>query len=86
MRPSDLKVGDRIRIIGMPGDGVPGYYLHSDTKRVFKMLIARGRSVRITRIDEYGSPWYAYVFRRRMDDGAAGTNSLCATAITIGCW
>src|SRR5262249_11493146 len=47
MKPSDVRVGDRIRIIGIPGDGVPGYYLHRDTKRVFKKLIGRGRSVRI---------------------------------------
>jgi len=61
--PSDLKVGDRIRIIKLPGEGVPGYYLHPDTKRVFKKLVARGRSVRIARIDEYGSPWYNCRFR-----------------------
>jgi hypothetical protein len=63
--PSDLKVGDRIRIIKMPGEGVPGYYLHPDTGRVFKKLIARGWAVRIARVDEYGSPWYTCRFRLR---------------------
>lgn len=62
-RPCDLGIGDRIKIIKMPGEGVPGYYLDPDTKRVFKKLIARGRSLRIARIDEYGTPWYACRFR-----------------------
>jgi hypothetical protein len=65
MKPSDLRVGDRIRIIAIPGEGVPGYYMHRDTKRVFKKLVARGRSVRIAWIDEYGSPWYACRFRMK---------------------
>ena len=63
MKPRDLKVGDRIRIIGIPGQGVPGYFLHRDTRRVFNKLIARGRPVRIAWIDEYGAPWYACRFR-----------------------
>jgi hypothetical protein len=63
--PSDLRVGDRIRIIKLPGADVPGYCLHPDTKRVFKKLIARGRSVRIARIDGYGSPWYTCRFRMK---------------------
>jgi hypothetical protein len=74
MKPSDLSVGDRIRINGLPGEGVPDYYLHRDTKRVFKRLIARGRSVRISRIDEYGTPWYTCCFRRK--DGRWGWNFL----------
>ncbi len=61
----DLKVGDRIRIIRQPGLGVPGYYIHRDTKRVFAKLIARKRSVRIAWIDEYGSPWYRCSFRSK---------------------
>jgi hypothetical protein len=64
-RPSDLKVGDWIWIVGIPGEGVPGYHLHRDTERVFMKLIARGRPVRIARIDEYGSPWYRCRFRTR---------------------
>jgi hypothetical protein len=64
MDPSDLKVGDRIRIIGIPGEGRPNYYLHPDTKRVFKKLIARAKSVRIDRIDAQG-PWYTCRFRMK---------------------
>jgi hypothetical protein len=58
MKISELKVGDRIRIIGIPGDGIPDYVILPETKRVYKRLIARGRSVRIARFDEYGQPWY----------------------------
>lgn len=63
--PRDLRVGDRIRIIRLPGEGVPGYFLHPDTRRVFKKLMARGRSVRIARIDGQGAPWFACRFRRK---------------------
>jgi hypothetical protein len=65
MKPSALRVGDRIRILGMPGEGVSGYYLHRDTERVFKKLIARRRSVRIARIDKSGTPWYSFRFRMK---------------------
>ena len=61
--PRELRVGDRIRIIRLPGEGVPGYYLHPDTRRVFKKLMARGRSVRIARIDGQGVTWFACRFR-----------------------
>ena len=59
-------MGDRIRIIAVPGEGVPGYYIHPDTRRAYKKLIARRRSVRIARI-AYGCPWFD--FRFRMKDG-----------------
>jgi hypothetical protein len=74
MKPGDLMIGDRIRIIGIPGKGVPGYWLHPDTRRVFKKLIARGRSVRIAEIDEYGTPWYTVKFR--LKNGRWGWNFL----------
>jgi hypothetical protein len=65
MKASDLKLGDRIRITRVPGEGVPGYFIHRDTVYVYKKLIVRGRSVRIRRIDEYGSPWYICRFKTR---------------------
>jgi hypothetical protein len=65
MQVKKLKVGDRVRIIGVPGVGVPNYYIHPGTIRAYKKLIARGRSVRIFEIDEYGSPWYRFRFRRK---------------------
>ncbi|MCE9568273.1 MAG: hypothetical protein K8U57_40250 [Planctomycetes bacterium] len=65
MKSSDLKVGDRIRIIGIPGDGISGYQIFPETARVYKKLVARGRSVRIYQIDEDGSPWFACRFRTK---------------------
>ena len=62
MKPSELRVGDRIRIVGIPGAGIPGYYIHRDTVRVYKKLVARGRAVRIYDIDDYGTPWFACRF------------------------
>ena len=65
MKARQLKVGDLIRITGVPGAGVPNYFILSETTRVFKKLAARGRPVRIREIDEYGTPWYRCRFRRR---------------------
>jgi hypothetical protein len=65
MKASELKIGDRIRISAIPGEGQPNYYLHRDTRRVFKKLIARGRSVRICEIHEDGAPWYHCRFRMK---------------------
>ncbi len=47
MKATQLKTGDRIRIVGAPGDGVPGYVILPETVRVYKTLLARNRSVRI---------------------------------------
>jgi hypothetical protein len=68
MTNRDLKIGDRVRIVAVPGDGVPGYFMQSSTKRVFKKLIARNRPVRIFQIDEYGQPWYQCRFKRQNGD------------------
>jgi hypothetical protein len=62
----DLCVGDRIRLVAMPSDfAQPGYYLHPSTRRVYARLIARRRSVRVFRIDEWGLPWIRCNFRRK---------------------
>ena len=63
MNASNLKVGDRIRIISVPGVGIPNYWIHKDTVQVFKKIIARKRGVRIDRIDEDGTPWYTVRFK-----------------------
>ncbi len=65
MKASELRIGDRIRITGVPGTGIPGYQIHAETVRVYKRLIARGRAVRIYEIDEYGAPRFACRFRTR---------------------
>lgn len=64
MKREDLKIGDRVRIIAVPGEGIPNYCIHRDTVRAFKKLIDRGRSVRISQI-EHGSPWYNFRFRKK---------------------
>ena len=60
-----LKVGDRVRLVEMPPEFFgEGYYVHRDTMRVYKMLVARGRSVRVFKIDAWESPWIRCGFRR----------------------
>jgi hypothetical protein len=53
-----LKVGDQIRLFEIPPEfSQKGYYIHRDTMRIYKKLLARGRPLRIRDIDEYGLPW-----------------------------
>jgi hypothetical protein len=60
----ELRVDDRIRIVKMPWDAdLPGYTFHSDTRRLYKKLIARRRSLRVFKVDKYGSPWIHCKFR-----------------------
>jgi hypothetical protein len=65
MVAKDLRVGDRVRIVGIPGVGVPNYVLMPETKRVYKKLILRGAPVRIYEIDEFGGPWCACRFKTK---------------------
>ena len=61
-----LKISDRIRLVEIPSEFFrPGYYIHRDTLRVYKKLLARGRPLRIYNIDEWGLPWVAFRFRRK---------------------
>jgi len=64
-KSTGLKVGDRIRIVAVPGEGIPGYVIDRDTVRVYRMLVARGTPVRISFIDEYDQPWYYCRFRKK---------------------
>ena len=64
MKASELKVGDKIKILSVPGEGIPNYYIDKDTVRVYKKIIARKRPVRIYEIQD-GQPWYAVKFRRK---------------------
>ncbi len=65
MNVNELRVGDRIRITGVPGEGIPGYGIQPETVRVYKKLLARNRPVRIYEINEYGQPWFQCKFKRR---------------------
>jgi hypothetical protein len=61
-----LRIGDRIRVVRLPWDAdAPGYFFASETRRLYRKLIARGRPLRIFQIDEHGLPWVACRFRRR---------------------
>ncbi len=60
-----LKVGDRIRLTEMPPEFLrEGCYLHPDTKRVYKKLVARKRPLRIYKVRD-GGPWIHCRFRRK---------------------
>jgi hypothetical protein len=61
-----LRVGDRIRIVRMPSEwALDGYVLPPDTRRLYRLLIARKRPLRIYDIDESGLPWVKCQFRTR---------------------
>jgi hypothetical protein len=58
-----LRIGDRIRILSVLGAGNKNYTIPPETKRAYRKLIARRRSVRICKIDEYGHPWFSFRFK-----------------------
>lgn len=61
-----LRVGDRIRIVRLPWDAnAPGQTFFPETRKLYEKLIARGRPLRVFKIDEHGLPWVACRFRRR---------------------
>ena len=60
-----LRVGERIRIVRVPIEfGQPGYFVDPDTRRLFELLVQRGRSHRIAWIDDSGLPYIDLRFRR----------------------
>ena len=60
-----LRVGDRVRIVRLPYYAdMPDRSFHPETRRLYKRLIARRRSLRVYEVDEeYGLPWIACRFR-----------------------
>jgi hypothetical protein len=61
----ELQVGNRIRLTEIPPEFLQeGYYVHRDTMRVYKRLLARRRALRIREIDQDGLPWIECRFRR----------------------
>jgi hypothetical protein len=62
----ELRVGDRVRLTEIPAEFFQdGYFLHRDTMRAYKKLLARRRSLRVYKIDEWGLPWVQFRFRRK---------------------
>jgi hypothetical protein len=59
----NLLVGDRIRIVRIPGADVQGYYLHEDTRRLYERLIAKRTALRVYKIDKEGLPWIRCRFK-----------------------
>lgn len=65
-RWKQLRVGDKIRIVRMPWyASAPDHTFLPETRWLYKKLIARGRSLRIFKVDELGLPWIRCRFRRR---------------------
>jgi hypothetical protein len=56
-RHLQLRVGDCIRILAVPGQGVPGFWMHDDTRRLFERLVADRAVLQIYEIDDSGLPW-----------------------------
>jgi hypothetical protein len=62
----ELRVGDRIRFLAMP-TGFSRANCHEETLEAYRTLIARRRSARVYRLDEWKMPWIQ--FRVRRPDG-----------------
>jgi hypothetical protein len=62
-----LRVGDRIRIVRMPSYAVlGGNNLHRDTRRLYRLLIARNRPLRVYEVDRrWRLPWIKCRFRMK---------------------
>ena len=61
-----LRLGDRVRLVRLPSEwNNSRYYVPPCTRRLYKKLIARRRSVRVYEIDEYGRPWISCRFPRK---------------------
>ena len=63
MKVSELKVGDRVTIVDVPGKGIIGYELDPETEEVYEILVSRKRSVRISEVNESGT-WYECRIRK----------------------
>jgi hypothetical protein len=82
MAKTNLKVGDRIRIVRLPPIwSTPGYVVPISSRRVFVRLIARGRPLRIRDVDERGQAWVWWRVRR-----ANGRVVHHGITVDDGCW
>jgi hypothetical protein len=70
----DLRVGDRVRIVRLPGQTIPGYYLHEETRQLYEHLIAEGTVLTVYEIDGDGLPWIEYPFKD--EEGETGYHFL----------
>jgi hypothetical protein len=59
-----LRVGDRIRFVRVPKEfDRPDFVVQPDTRRLFELLVQRGRAHRIAWIDDWGVPYIDLQFR-----------------------
>ncbi len=63
MNPSQLKVGDQVRIKDFPQQ--ENGFIHKETIAAYRKLVRRGRPVRIAFIDEDGIPWFNFRLKKR---------------------
>lgn len=59
-----MKAGDRIVIIAEPQPDSEDWYMHPDTRELYRKLIARKRSVRIYMKEEVGVGWFNVRFKQ----------------------
>lgn len=64
-KSTGLKVGDRIRIVSVPGEGILDYTIHRETKSIYRRLVARRTPVRIQWIDSDDQPWFVCKFLKK---------------------
>lgn len=74
-----LKIGDRIRIISVPGKDNESYVIHPETVIIYEKLIKRNRFVTISEIDEDGTPWFTYMFKNKNGTLKYHFLSVCAS-------
>ncbi len=61
-----LKVGDQVRLVHMPSEfSRPDCFIHRDTLRAYRRVIARVWPQRIFKIDAWGTPWISVRFRMK---------------------
>jgi hypothetical protein len=61
-----LRVGDRIRLVTEPPEWRrTGYRLPPRTRRLWLLLMARRRPLRVDEVDEWGAPWVCCRVRKR---------------------
>lgn len=63
--PKKLKVGDRVKFVAMPDEWEdPRYTVLPDSIAFMKTMIARTWPSRVSRIDEFGTPWICARIRK----------------------
>ena len=78
----ELVVGDRIRLVADPPEWQhPSHYVPLCTRKLWRRLVARRRSLRVCEVDQWGTPWVRCRMRGR--DGRWEHHSL---AIVEGGW